>query len=165
MVTWAEEGGKKLLAWIKGTKENVYTKFTKILQDVKLTPLFYDGEVARSADGSYTIAAKAFTVGKADLQTLTDGNLKDLAQVQGYDKDGGWLGEDEIQVTGLSDLQTKNDLNTYQDLISFSIGEVGNTATVSVDVTITEAETTVPVSIIGTTGAHLDHARQSEHNV
>ena len=155
MVTWAEEGGKKLLAWIKGTKENVYTKFTKILQDVKLTPLFYDGEVARSADGSYTIAAKAFTVGKADLQTLTDGNLKDLAQVQGYDKDGGWLGEDEIQVTGLSDLQTKNDLNTYQDLISFSIGEVGNTATVSVDVTITEAETTVPVSIIGTTAHTL----------
>ena len=158
MVTWAEKGGQKLLAWIKGTKENVYTKFTKILQDVKLTPLFYDGEVARSADGSYTIAAKAFTVGKADLKTLTDGNLKDLAQVQGYDKDGEWLREDEIQVTGLDALKNLTEdkiLGKHENLISFSIGTEPNTATVKVDVTITDAETTIPVSIIGTTAHTL----------
>lgn len=154
MVQWAEEGGKKLLAWMDKVKNKVYTKFTTIVEQVKLTPLFYDGKVVRSADGS-TIAAKAFTVGKADLKTLTDGNLKELAQVQGYDKDGRWLGEDEIQVTGLSDLQMKKDTNTYQDLISFSIGTEPNTATVKVDVTITEAETTIPVNIIGTTAHTL----------
>ena len=158
MVTWAEKGGKKLLAWVDNVKNKVYTKFTKIVEQVKLTSLFYDGEVARSADGSYTIAAKAFTVGKADLQTLTDGNLKDLAQVQGYDKDGEWLREDEIQVTGLDALKAlQNDVNLGKKdkLISFSIGTEPNTATVSVDVTITEAETTIPVSIIGTTAHTL----------
>ena len=158
MVTWAEKGGKKLLAWVDNVKNKVYTKFTKIVEQVKLTSLFYDGEVARSADGSYTIAAKAFTVGKADLQTLTDGNLKELAKVQGYDKDGSWLTNDEIQVTGLDALKNLTEdkiLGKHENLISFSIGTEPNTATVKVDVTITDAETTIPVSIIGTTAHTL----------
>ena len=150
MVQWAQQKAQELnktfLAWVDGANK-VYTKFTQILTDVILKPLFHDGNSVSGADGR-TIAAKDFTVGKADLQALQEETLKTLADVKAY----GPAGEiTEIAVAGLDDLKTKTDTKTYKDLISFSIGDGENQLTVKVDVTITDEAVKFPVTIIGRT--------------
>ena len=136
MVTWAEqkakEIGKTFQAWVDGTKK-VYTKFTKILRDVTLTPLFYDGNVAKSTDGSYVIAAKDITVQQAILHILAAQDLIEQADVQAYGPDGEIK---DIAVKGLAELQ-KQPAGEYPNAITFSI--TGGNAPVDVPVKVTIA--------------------------
>ena len=154
MVTWAEqkakEIGKTFQAWVDGTKK-VYTKFTKILRDVTLTPLFYDGNVAKSTDGSYVIAAKDITVQQATLHVLEAQGLIQQAAVQAYGPDGEIK---DITVKGLEELKSK-EAGEYPDAITFSI--TGGNAPVDVPVKVTIAakqEVNAP-EIIGKTATTL----------
>ena len=154
MVTWAEqkakEIGKTFQAWVDGTKK-VYTKFTKILRDVTLTPLFYDGNVAKSVDGSYTIAAKDITVQQATLHVLAAQDLIEQADVQAYGPDGEIK---DITVKGLEELKNK-EAGEYPDAITFSITGGNAPVDVPVKVTIAAKQDVNAPEIIGKTATTL----------
>ena len=154
MVQWAEEkaaaAGEKFQAWVDDAKK-VYTKFTKILRDVTLTPLFYKGNVAKSADGSYTIAAKDITVPQATLHVLAAQELIQQADVQAYGPDGEIK---DITVKGLAELQQKP-AGEHPNAITFSITENGTTVEVAVKVTIAAKQDENAPEIIGKTATSL----------
>ena len=154
MVQWAEEkaaaAGEKFQAWVDDAKK-VYTKFTKILRDVTLTPLFYDGNVAKSTDGSYTIAAKDITVQQATLHVLAAQDLIEQADVQAYGPDGEIT---SIEVKGLAELQ-KKPAGTYPNAITFSITGGNAPVEVSVKVTIAAKQDVNAPEIIGKTATSL----------
>ena len=154
MVQWAEEkaaaAGEKFQAWVDDAKK-VYTKFTKILRDVTLTPLFYKGNVAKSEDGSYTIAAKDITVQQATLHVLAAQDLIQQADVQAYGPDGEIT---SIEVKGLAELQ-KKPAGTYPNAITFSITGGNAPVEVSVKVTIAAKQDVNAPEIIGKTATSL----------
>ena len=154
MVQWAEEkaaaAGEKFQAWVDDAKK-VYTKFTKILRDVTLTPLFYKGNVAKSADGSYTIAAKDITVQQATLHVLAAQDLIEQADVQAYGPDGEIK---DIAVKGLAELQ-KQPAGEYPNAITFSITEKDTMVEVAVKVTIAAKQDVNAPEIIGKTATTL----------
>ena len=154
MVQWAEEkaaaAGEKFQAWVDDAKK-VYTKFTKILRDVTLTPLFYKGNVAKSEDGSYTIAAKDITVQQATLHVLAAQDLIEQADVQAYGPDGEIT---SIEVKGLAELQ-KQPVGEYPNAITFSITEKDTTVEVAVKVTIAAKHGENAPEIIGKTATTL----------
>ena len=154
MVQWAEEkaaaAGEKFQAWVDDAKK-VYTKFTKILRDVTLTPLFYKGNVAKSADGSYTIAAKDITVQQATLHVLAAQDLIEQADVQAYGPDGEIK---DIAVKGLAELQ-KQPAGEYPNAITFSITGDNAPVDVPVKVTIAAKQDEKAPEIIGKTATTL----------
>ena len=154
MVQWAEEkaaaAGEKFQAWVDDAKK-VYTKFTKILRDVTLTPLFYKGNVEKSADGSYTIAAKDITVQQATLHVLAAQDLIEQADVQAYGPDGEIK---DITVKGLEELKNK-EAGEYPDAITFSITGGNAPVDVPVKVTIAAKQDVNAPEIIGKTATTL----------
>ena len=131
--------------------KKVYTKFTKILRDVTLTPLFYGGNVAKSTDGSYVIAAKDITVQQATLHVLEAQGLIQQAAVQAYGPDGEIK---DIAVKGLAELQ-KQPAGEYPNAITFSITEKDTMVEVAVKVTIAAKQEENAPEIIGKTATSL----------